>query len=286
MKIAICICGEPRRFIESSYLFKENIIKIPHDVDVYVHTWCSESIPGMNNVNNYMCEFKYNKDLLYDLINKYYNPKKVLVEDKDIIFKYDWVIKKDSDLKSVRSTNIGGYCQYYSISRCVELLRGDYDIVVKTRFDLVLNNKITNNNNFINIVSGKYDIRTPWISIYNGYVIVENTIFYGKCNSMVRICKELFKNTEYCKNPTTTLANVIINNKLSCSSDRSLQYTITTPNITDNNNDNISPIEIYNKISLARREWNKLDIESKSKILKTYSNKLNSTGKELKTYDR
>ncbi len=138
MKIAICISGQPRNY-EKGYLELKKWFLDKYDCDVYIHTWKDTS--PMDAGHKFVPERQYQfTDADYDNIIKLYNPK-------------TWYFQKPIPFDA---TNIKGpHLDYrlnsllsasYSIHACYNLVREwgiEYDLIIRTRFDLEFTNYIS-----------------------------------------------------------------------------------------------------------------------------------------------
>ena len=77
MKVALCLSGQPRVVDTGFHKIKQSILD-GNDVDVFIHTWFDSDnlstnsvIPGKNHTLD---------SLAINKLEKYYNPKKILVE--------------------------------------------------------------------------------------------------------------------------------------------------------------------------------------------------------------
>jgi hypothetical protein len=115
MKKAISISGQQRFVKEGLKSLQTNLVDF-NNYDVFIHTW---------------------KDLTVNESDlNLYNPKKILIEDP-IIFNEE--CSKTNTHKSM----------FYSISKSLDLLLNyskEYDAVIRTRFDIFLQDKLDLNN--------------------------------------------------------------------------------------------------------------------------------------------
>jgi hypothetical protein len=127
MKIAICISGQPRNFKQSYESLKLNFLD-KYDCDVYFHTWETSNFESTNfGVGAYRFSVDENG---YDELVELYKPKNFILE-KPIVFDasgYTCPIWRQP-LNNTLS-------MYYSIYKSFQLIDGDYDYVVRTRFDI------------------------------------------------------------------------------------------------------------------------------------------------------
>jgi hypothetical protein len=127
MKTAICLYGQPR-FYEKTFRHFFYYLKESLDADLYFHTWWSEKMVG----TLYPCaphakaslndeDLLVTRDLPDQLI-ELYQPVDYLFDDYDI-------------LKS--EFNKSNYYQYYTQWQVGQLIRTRYDLIIRSRFDLM-----------------------------------------------------------------------------------------------------------------------------------------------------
>jgi hypothetical protein len=127
MKIAICISGQPRNFKQSYESLKTYFLD-KYDCDVYFHTWKSDSFESTNfGFGNY--QYNFNKDYYY-ILNFFYQPKKYILENP---IAFDASGYKCPIWRQPLNNTLS---MFYSIYRSFQLIKGDYDLVVRTRFDI------------------------------------------------------------------------------------------------------------------------------------------------------
>lgn len=164
-KIALCISGQPRSSMFCYPYIYDAFINNDYDVDVFIHTW------------NY-CR-------AIDL----YKPKKLEIESEQDILKE---ILTQINLNNIQiegnvSNNI---LMYYSIKKCFDLIDSSYDIVIRSRFDLLLQPKFDIHTIIDELFSKKYEIYIPneifnmggyndqlAIGTYDSMEVYSNTIF-------------------------------------------------------------------------------------------------------------
>jgi len=135
MNIALCFYGQPR-FYDITFYNYYNMILDNYNPDVFIHTWWSE-----NMVNNlYPCakwaetalaeKDRLIKSDVIEKLNAFYNPKAIKYDDYDLV-----------DIKQYKPN----YYQYYTQYAVKELLSKyelenniEYDLVIRTRFDLLI----------------------------------------------------------------------------------------------------------------------------------------------------
>lgn len=136
-KIALCLSG----LIRNSYFcfpyIYDSFLNQGLDVDVFIHTWNESPIINL------------------------YNPKNLMIENqKDIL---DFILPQinlNSDVR-IEGRIANNVSMYYSIKRCNDLVDDEYDIIVRCRFDLLLQEDIQFKNIVQDILDKKYDIYIP-----------------------------------------------------------------------------------------------------------------------------
>lgn len=129
MKVAICISGQPRSFVEGFSYLKRNLLD-HHECSVFFHTWHND----IYNITDIVGTYKpYLKDFLYEA---YPTTLNVL----------NATYTNTPDATNFPPANAA--LAFYSLSKVAALKRqyelcfGDFDIVVKTRFDYALNREL------------------------------------------------------------------------------------------------------------------------------------------------
>lgn len=135
-KIALCLSGLIRHsFFCFPYIY-QNFLNQDLDVDVFIHTW--------------------NESSVIDL----YKPKNYKIENRDDVLKLNL---SQLDLKniSVQGNINNNISMFYSIKECFDLVPSDYDIIIRCRFDLILQEKIDFVGIMNDILQNKYNIFIP-----------------------------------------------------------------------------------------------------------------------------
>ena len=153
MRIALCLYGQPRNFLNNWVHIHNNIIK-DNNVDVFFHSWYDSNdrnihkmTPGFENYNL--------EESLDSLIPSLVNPKKFILEkqksfnDKlvnttDENIEECWSYSKIYDRENfIRDRVKSGYSMWYSINQSLLLKeiysqenKFEYDCVVVSRFDV------------------------------------------------------------------------------------------------------------------------------------------------------
>jgi len=179
MRIALCFSGQPRFIDKVAPMIKENIIG-DYDVDVFGHLWFDEELQSK--------PYKYggaggwkNQRIDPDAIEQFkkaYNPKGLIVESSKKFLnsnlsnnygaslkRYKWgaIDNPEEPNFAVRDVNnITSY--YYSLLKVCTLKKEyeyehdfKYDLVIKTRTDTIVHNKID----------------------YSSFANVKNSVFYS-----------------------------------------------------------------------------------------------------------
>jgi hypothetical protein len=119
MRIAVCICGQPRTWRTSSENIKQ-YFNVDAEVDYFIHTWDTNSYGGVD-------ELVDDPDIELKGIKDSFNPKLIILEHYDPeIDRFGWQHIFRSFMKSIWLK------KNYEIEN--DFI---YDIVIKTRFDIV-----------------------------------------------------------------------------------------------------------------------------------------------------
>lgn len=127
MKIAICISGQARNFKQSYDSLKTYFLD-KHDCDIYFHTW---ETPNFESTNFGFGNNQYSlTDNDYNDLIQLYKPKDYIIE-KPIVF-------DASGIKCPiwRQPLNNSLSMFYSIYKSTQLIEGEYDYVIRTRFDI------------------------------------------------------------------------------------------------------------------------------------------------------
>jgi len=127
MKIAICISGQPRNF-KQSYMSLKKYFLDKYDCDIYFHSWKTPTFESTNfgggNHQYYLEEEDYNE--LIEL----YQPKKYILEHPIV---FDASGYKCPIWRQPLNNTLS---MFYSIYKSFQLIEGEYDYVIRTRFDI------------------------------------------------------------------------------------------------------------------------------------------------------
>jgi hypothetical protein len=138
VKIALCLSGLIRNsFFCFPYIYN-SFLNTDYNVDVFVHTW--------------------NDSPIMDL----YKPKKIEIENqKQILQQLLPLLKLNSNVR-IEGNVQNNISMYYSIKKCFDLIADEeYDVVIRCRFDLLLQEKIKFKQIVDDIINKKYDIYIP-----------------------------------------------------------------------------------------------------------------------------
>jgi hypothetical protein len=159
MRIAICISGQPRNF-KQSYVSLKKYFLDKHDCDIYFHSWKTPSFESTNfGGGNH--QYQLNEEDYNELV-ELYQPKNYILE-QPIVFDasgYQCPIWRQP-LNNTLS-------MFYSIYKSFQLIEGEYDYVVRTRFDLdhsLFNLEFSENN--INIPEWNTDLNVKHRGFYD-----------------------------------------------------------------------------------------------------------------------
>jgi hypothetical protein len=125
MKIAVCISGQPRTWFTA----KDNILSYfnlkGHEVDFFIHTWDKNTLRESSNTTWERTYVDVDKDEFIE-IEKHFKPKLIEVEEY-----------KNENFLSIWSSLFYSFMKSVWLKRKYELENDfEYDIVVKTRFDV------------------------------------------------------------------------------------------------------------------------------------------------------
>jgi len=131
MKLAICISGQPRNFKQSYESLKTYFLD-KYDCDIYFHTWKTDSFESTNfGFGNQ--QYNLNEKDFNDLINLY-QPKNYILENPIV---FDASGYKCPIWRQPLNNTLS---MFYSIYRSFQLIEGNYDYVIRTRFDVNYSN--------------------------------------------------------------------------------------------------------------------------------------------------
>jgi hypothetical protein len=133
MKIAILLSGEPRTFRECYPSLESNILS-KNECDIFLHMYDD------NDTSEVL---------------RMYSPKKIIIENKnDIVLNISKLCHTNKPIE----TNVEGiFYQWRNINKVFNLICGDYDCVVKTRYDVKYTNPLylkTFDMNMLNVPVG------------------------------------------------------------------------------------------------------------------------------------
>jgi len=118
VKVALCLSGLIRNsFFCFPYIYN-SFLNNDYNVDVFVHTW--------------------NESPVLDL----YKPKAIRIENQNEVLN---AILPQIHLNkniTIEGNILNNISMYYSIKRCSDLVDDSYDIIIRCRFDLLLQEKI------------------------------------------------------------------------------------------------------------------------------------------------
>jgi hypothetical protein len=136
VKVALCISGQPRSSMFCFPYIYDAFMNNNHQVDVFIHTWDNTRVIDL------------------------YNPKKVIIEDSKKVL--------DTLLPNITLHNLKiegniehNILMFYGIKQVYDLVDDDYDIVIRSRFDLLLQHKIDFQSIVDDLMSDIYDIFIP-----------------------------------------------------------------------------------------------------------------------------
>jgi hypothetical protein len=159
MKIALCLSGQPR-LLERGYNQLYIPLKTKYNVDVFVHTWFDRdrvNIPYQGRRGSYPCDENTLQTImkLYSPIIMHHEPQKIFDTPTDAIY------------ESCIPNSV--YSLFYSMMICNNLKsfyektnNFEYDIVIRSRFDIVFANAFSMNLEKLNLEKiNLYEARHP-----------------------------------------------------------------------------------------------------------------------------
>ena len=192
MKVAIMLTGLNRA--KMSYFINHKNIIDKYNADVYISTYESEKIDGY---------------LSLDEVIQLYNPKKIEIEDynildpqfQEIVEKIQWrdyQINKTFRWIGTKPSNVCS--MYYKIKKGFEMITEPYDIYVRMRFDSTFDNLQLEENDFLNL---------PTCGKHSGE---SDQIAYGNYDNMSKYCSVYDKLYEYVLNGGEFHSETIVKN--------------------------------------------------------------------------
>lgn len=153
-RVAICICGFVRDFEKTHQNLFDNIINrnSNYEFDIFIHTW-----DKINTKNSQLFITGGDGRNAYDNFNNYdysrlieiYNPKSICIDryNDDNFIKFEEKFSSANNGSGLAGNNpIAVFSQFYKVSKCLEMAMSqqrlnnfNYDIIIRTRFDLNAN---------------------------------------------------------------------------------------------------------------------------------------------------
>ena len=160
VKIALCLSGEARHSMFCFPYIYESLINLPYNyqVDVFIHSW-----------DNFRALDLYNpKKVIIDEDGEYTIPRKYI---QNIDFPPEILPIAKTYLNYTPNVNIiyNGLKMLHSIKECFDLSTtySTYDIIIRSRLDIVFNSPFEIVPILRDILSGKYDIFIPQKLLYH-----------------------------------------------------------------------------------------------------------------------
>lgn len=178
MKIAVCISGQPRNFKKSYTSLKSNFLD-KYNCDIFFHSWKTSNFESTNfGGGNH--QYNLSEKNYKELVNLY-KPKNYILE-QPITF-------DDSGYKCPiwRQPLNNTLSMYYSIYKSFQLVKSNYDYIIRTRFDLNYNDlNLAFPKEGITLQEWNTDIRVKHRGYYDAFAIgkQQDMITYSKvfCN--------------------------------------------------------------------------------------------------------
>lgn len=169
MKVAITISGLPRKVEEGYNQFWKSIIE-KYNADVYLHFWEDEE---------------------YEKILSLYNPKKYISEKPFSFAEYVSGLEADEFLSRPTKPydvagNFRGFPMFHGWQKVCELVEGDYDYVIRGRYDLGGYCNLENvDNNKINVSAWHWG---------GGHEICDDNLYVSNLDLYKKIHSDAFDN--------------------------------------------------------------------------------------------
>jgi hypothetical protein len=160
-KIALALSG----LIRNSYFcfpyIYDSFLNQGYDVDVFIHTWNSSPVINLYRAKRF--EIENQEELLKSLIPQ---------------------LAIDNTIK-IEGNVFHNVAMYYSIKKCFDLIpQEEYDIVIRCRFDLMLQEKINLSKIVEGILEDKYDIFIPGRIFNIGHLGYNDQLAVGSYSAM------------------------------------------------------------------------------------------------------
>ena len=157
MKIALLLPGLTRS-AKICYDSLDKYILSKYDVDIYIHTW---------DISNVSLDGGYSDtELEIHEIENLFRPKKMVVEN--YFEKRNEFLNKYSKYRIQEGTPDRSISMFYKLEKCFSLLENSYDVIIRSRMDLMINSEILINDmnlSCINIPS----VQSKKTEIIDGY---------------------------------------------------------------------------------------------------------------------
>jgi len=183
MKIALCLSGEPRSTMASfPYIYESFLQPNPgYEVDVYVHSWKGFRALELYNPKRYLISSIDTHSYFINFLNNLHLSSKEIIQN---LSSHHSLTHNIHPLKNV-------FLMYSSIQECFSLINEKYDLYVRCRLDLLLENKILFSN-ILSLFNSGVDIVTSYklnpsinkvqiddqlaICNYKGFEVYSNTL--------------------------------------------------------------------------------------------------------------
>lgn len=141
MRIALCLSGQPR-YLDMGYRDVYRCLLSKYSIDVFIHTWWNENLIGKRF--DFAPNLSYGRTGMWesDTINKIQH----LYKPVDFMYEQQKLFKIHSDVTWEMQNPVSLYSMTYSINESNNLKKNNekkeniiYDIVIRCRFDIVIN---------------------------------------------------------------------------------------------------------------------------------------------------
>lgn len=204
MKIAIMYSGAIRQLLHS---LRNNLLAFDYadTIDLYFSTWDHIGYVDKLNSPDYITypksfpfETVVSEELIRDIVSYCSFPSIIKSKINIKAIKIETYNNQNYKLDLINKTdNIGLHAQYYKIWDCFNLLQDDYDLLVRCRCDLLLNNfdKDTILNNVLDnkiVFPSKIWYNHPWTTDSR---TINEMIWISNKNLMKKACN-IYNNTD------------------------------------------------------------------------------------------
>jgi hypothetical protein len=179
MKIGLLLSGNPRTYKETIKALNLNLCN-NNDVDIFIHSWETQD----SNTKSWWRNKIKSKIIKEKELIKLYKPKRILLESpKPFTSTY---AKSDTFIYNLFSMQYGVFKACELLISYSELNNINYDIIIRCRFDLFLQNKI-DKNELIDATQNNF-IYVPGSETYKSIFGISDVFAFGNFKLMKEYC--------------------------------------------------------------------------------------------------